>query len=417
MTAADTTDRGPTTPVPPDAGPTAAVSPPSDLHSRVWDVVVVGAGPAGAAAARAAALAGARTLLVEREQLPRYKRCGGGLIGPSQAALHEAGLDVSALSRDLVGRITFTSSGRHRFTRAAPAFLPMVLRSELDAALVDVAVAAGAELRTGMTVTGYAESEGEVVLTTRSGQLRAKAVVGADGSQGRAAAYVGVVCDQVDLGLEAELPTPPGSDWDGHVLLDWGPVPGSYGWVFPKGDTLTVGVIGDRAHGEALRAYYRGFVCSLGLDLVTAVQDGGHLTRVRTPASPLRRGRVLVAGDAAGLLEPWTREGISFALRSGRAAGRAAATDPAAYAQAVLSELGQEMAAGRITLRAFTVHPGVVHALLRLLPGMWRLFVALVSGRTTLAQQLARGRIRALVRTLDVTRGTALLRRPDPRAR
>jgi flavin-dependent dehydrogenase len=45
-----------------------------------------------------------------------------------------------------------------------------------------------------------------------------------------------VVCDQVDLGMEAELPTPPGSDWQGRVLLDWGPVPGSYGWVFPKGD-------------------------------------------------------------------------------------------------------------------------------------------------------------------------------------
>ncbi|MEX0805141.1 MAG: isoaspartyl peptidase/L-asparaginase, partial [Candidatus Binatia bacterium] len=64
--------------------------------------------------------------------------------------------------------------------------------------------------------------------------LRAGAVVGADGSGSRAGVHVGVICEQVDLGLEAELPTPPGSEWAGRVLLDWGPVPGSYGWVFPK---------------------------------------------------------------------------------------------------------------------------------------------------------------------------------------
>ena len=365
-----------------------------------WDVLVVGAGPAGAAAARSAALSGARVLLVEREQLPRYKRCGGGLIGPSREALAAAGLDVAALSRDTVGRITFTSRGRQRFTRTAPAFLPMVLRSELDAALVDAAVAAGAQLRTGVTVTSYAQDGDTVTVGTRSGPLSARAVVAADGSGGRAAAHVGVVYDQVDLGMEAELPTPPGSDWAGHVLLDWGPVPGSYGWVFPKGDTLTVGVIGDRAEGEGVRAYYRDFVASLGLDLATALHDGGHLTRVRAPGSPLQRGAVLVAGDAAGLLEPWTREGISFALRSGRLAGAAAAGEVSSYAPAGERELGADVAAGRRALAAFTRHPGAVHGVMWAVPPMWELFVRLVSGRTTMARQLERAPVRALVSAL-----------------
>ena len=366
-----------------------------------WDVAVVGAGPAGAAAARAAALAGARTVLLEREQLPRYKRCGGGLIGPSQAAVAAAGVDVAALSRDRVGRMTFTWRGRAAFTRSGEPFLPMVMRSELDAALVDAAVAAGAELRTGVTVRGYREDAGAVVLATRDGELRAGAVVGADGSGSRAAAYVGVVCEQVDLGMEAELPTPAGSDWDGHVLLDWGPVPGSYGWVFPKGDVLTVGVIGSRAAGAAVTAYYRDFVASLGFDLGTATEDGGHLTRVRAPGSPLRRGRVLVAGDAAGLLEPWTREGISFALRSGALAGAAAAGDVSAYEAAVERELGPELAAGRRALAAFTNHPRVVHEVMRSLPGMWPLFLRLVCGQTTMPQQLERRSISALVRVLS----------------
>jgi flavin-dependent dehydrogenase len=276
----------------------------------------------------------------------------------------------------------------------------MVMRSELDAALVDVAVGAGAVVRTGVTVGAYDEQDGIVILGTSGGPVWARAVVAADGSQGRASSYVGVTYEHVDIGLEAELPTPAGSDWDGHVLLDWGPVPGSYGWVFPKGDILTVGVIGDRAAGEAMRDYYRSFVARLGLDLTTAVHDGGHLTRVRALDSPLRRGQVLVAGDAAGLLEPWTREGISYALRSGAIAGRAAAEDVSSYDEAVLASLGPEMAAGRRARAAFTNHPGTVHSVFRYLPGMWDLFVRLVSGETTMAQQLERRPIRGLVRLL-----------------
>jgi geranylgeranyl reductase family protein len=365
-----------------------------------WDVVVVGGGPAGASAARTAALRGARTLLLEREDIPRYKRCGGGLIGVSQAAVAAAGVDVTSLSRDVVGRITFTASGRHGYTREAPPFLPMVRRADLDAALVQAAVDAGAQVRTRTTVTAYAPDDDGVTLTTSTGDVRARTVVGADGSGSRAAAVVGVDYEQVDLGMEAELPTPPGSDWDGHVLLDWGPVPGSYGWVFPKGDRLTVGVIGNRVHGGAVRAYFREFVASLGLDLATGEHVGGHLTRVRSPASPLRSGRLLVAGDAAGLLEPWTREGISFALRSGAVAGEAACGDLSGYEVGIARVLGAEMAAGRRALTAFTKHPRAVHEVLRRGPGMWPRFRRLVSGGTTLPEQLARPPVRVLVAAL-----------------
>jgi flavin-dependent dehydrogenase len=240
-------------------------------------------------------------------------------------------------------------------------------------------------------------------------------VVGADGSASRIARHVGVSLRQVDLGLEAEIPVPPevAGQWSGRVLIDWGPVPGSYGWVFPKGDTLTVGVIAARGTGEATRAYYRAFIESLGLAGYPASTDSGHLTRCRTADSPLSRGRVLVAGDAAGLLEPWTREGISYALRSGLLAGEAAARLAAAqdaqglaeaangYRERIEGLLGVEMAAGERLLAAFEKRPGFFHGAVVSLPMAWRAFAEVCRGGTTFGALLRSRAAQAALRALS----------------
>jgi geranylgeranyl reductase family protein len=370
----------------------------------LWDVVVVGAGPAGANAARAAAEAGAgRVLLLEKAELPRYKTCGGGLIGYSRRALPE-GFEIPARQR--IDAITFTHDGTRERTRRDKAgdLLVLVNRAEFDLALAKTAVDAGAVLRTGSSVSSVDQpSPGSpAVLSLADGtSVRARAVVGADGSASRIGRYVGVQCEQVDLGLEAEIEVPASvaARWAHRVLVDWGPIPGSYGWVFPKGDVLTVGVISARGEGEATRAYYRAFVERLGLDGFPTVSDSGHLTRCRAAGSPLSRGRVLVAGDAAGLLEPWTREGISFALRSGELAGSSAAelarrarigqdggAADAGYAAAVEHMLGVEMRAGRAMLALFERHPAFFHRMVTRVPVAWRMFADFCRGRTSPAQ-------------------------------
>ncbi len=358
---------------------------------------MVGGGPAGLAAAHAAATAGAATLVIEKAEHPRYKTCGGGLIGPSLAAI-PAGVAVPV--RDRIHRATFTLDGRREFTRTSTGepLVAMVRRDEFDDALRAAAVAAGASIRQRTTVRALEQQPGQCTVRLAGGEeLVAGHVVGADGSSGITARHVGVCYDQVDLGLEVELPI--GADrrpqWQGRLLVDWGPLPGSYGWVFPKGDLLTVGVIATRGLGEPTRRYLASFLDSLGLAGIAAEHDSGHLTRCRSLDSPLYRGRVLVAGDAAGLLEPWTREGISFALRSGTLAGAAAAGgDLDGYVAAVQRTLVPAMRAGTRVLAAFSRRPALFHAVLATPPG-WRWFRRFCRGETTTDQVLRHAPVRA----------------------
>ncbi|MGX6604303.1 geranylgeranyl reductase family protein [Micromonosporaceae bacterium Da 78-11] len=358
-----------------------------------WDVAVVGGGPAGLSAAHAAASAGARTIVLERAEHPRYKTCGGGLIGPSLAV---AGPRIRVPARDKIDAITFTHDGRRAFTRrSAPhPLLTMVRRDDFDLAWYEAAVTAGATVRQNSQVRALAQDDRTATVTLTDGtEITAGVVIGADGSAGISSRHVGVTFEQQDLGLEVELAATEQdrAHWRGRVLLDWGPVPGSYGWVFPKDDELTVGVIMAKGQGAATKKYLHDFVARLGLADRTVLRDSGHLTRCRDEGSPLRKGRILVAGDAAGLLEPWTREGISFALRSGSWAGEIAAkgTDLTEYDRRITADLVPEMAAGRRLLQVFAKRPALVHAAMAT-PLGWRAFEAFCRGELSMADVIRR---------------------------
>ncbi|WP_082119985.1 geranylgeranyl reductase family protein [Saccharothrix sp. ST-888] len=374
-----------------------------DPLAGVWDVVVVGAGPAGSSAAYAAAAQGRRVLLLDKAEHPRYKTCGGGIIGPSRDSLPP---DFKLPLQDRIHAVTFALSGRFARTRRSKRMLfGLVNRDEFDLRLVQAAEQAGAVLVTGVTVSGVDQQEGArtAFVTTADGRrIEARAVVGADGSASRIGRHVGVTFDQIDLGLEAEIPVPESVSeyWAGKIHLDWGPLPGSYGWVFPKTDsgTLTVGVISARGDGEGTKQYLAEYIRRLGLAGFTPSVESGHLTRCRAEDSPLSRGRALVAGDAAGLLEPWTREGISYALRSGRLAGEWAVKVAEAdgttgvrrqalnYAFAIKAGLGVEMRAGKVMLNAFERRPYLFHAAVCLIGPAWRAFARTTQGHTTFAQ-------------------------------
>jgi geranylgeranyl reductase family protein len=337
--------------------------------------------------------------VVERAQHPRYKTCGGGLIGTSLGAVN--GLTVPV--RDEISAATVTLHNKHGFTRREHSpILAMVSREEFDDALRRQAESDGAKLLQRSLVRDVSQDRDRASARLADGSIiTARVMIGADGSASVAARHVGVTLGQVDLGLEAEVAVPPQlrQQWRGRVLLDWGPIPGSYAWIFPKDDRLTVGVIAARGTGDGTRRYLQDFLTHHGLASFAKVQDSGHITRCRTGTSPLRRDRVLVAGDAAGLLEPWTREGISFALRSGALAGATAAQAAKAhgpaeldqaldgYTSAINAALVPEMLAGYRMLSAFSRHPGAFHRGLAT-PKGWRLFVKFCRGEDSWADVL-----------------------------
>jgi geranylgeranyl reductase family protein len=381
------------------------------VDSEVHDVVVVGAGPAGSSAALAAARAGANTLILDRSRFPRYKTCGGGLIGVTLGSL-PADLDVPV--RQEIVATTFSHRGKDVRHKDSPTrILSLTDRSDFDNALLARAVREGAVARLETTVTSISEEDGTIALATSRGVVRARYVIGADGSASRTARYAGVTLGQVDLGLEVELDATNLADtWAGRIHVDWGPIPGSYAWVFPKGRRLTVGVIARKGTPQQTRDYLAAFLRKQGLQDAPVIQQSGHITRCRTPHSPLGKGRVLLCGDAAGLLEPWTREGISFAVRSGTMAGelaadaavRTPAREPAHvqtdYAARIGSSLGLEMQAGALFLSAFERHPHLMHTLLTRTSVGWREFRRITLGETTLARAVRRTPVRLGLRML-----------------
>ncbi|MGD8195912.1 geranylgeranyl reductase family protein [Herbiconiux sp. P18] len=394
------------------------LSPPSEVGAEwaaaglVWDVVVVGAGPAGSSAARAAAEAGASVLLLDRASFPRYKTCGGGLLGESLELLPESARRAVESS---VRESVVTDRFRRRLVVKRPApYLAMVRRSVLDQALAEAATDAGARFVDGVAVREIQpRDDGTVQVRTAHGTATARIVIGADGTSGRVARHVGVQLGGVDLGLEDEVAMPAEADaWRDRVHLDWGAASGSYAWVFPKRDSLTVGVIQEKGSPDETRAYLAAWRQHLGLAGAETLHSSGHLTQWRTPGSPLRRGRVLVAGDAAGLLEPWTREGISFALRSGLWAGEAAAAAardhaidgermPALerYERRVQAVLEPEQVVGAALLRTFESRRALVHLLLGTRAGAdW--FVRFCRGRTSLARLASHRASLALARAI-----------------
>lgn len=289
------------------------------------DVAIVGAGPAGAAAALALGGRGLRIGIVEKAVPPRYKTCGGGVLLRAAALLP---LDIrGAVEREChAAELVHHAPGLRFVCRRKRPIISMVMRDRFDHLLTSAAERSGARLFAGTTVLDVVTATDHVRLVTSAGEMRARFVIAADG----AASIVARKTGQPELrgivpAFEAEVSLAPEAmePFRQTARFDFGFVPAGYAWVFPKRDHLSIGVLTTKRGAANLPDYYRRYLDHLGIGVPLKEERHGYIIPCRPRDGMFGALRVLFVGDAAGLADPVTAEGITAGILSGQLAARA----------------------------------------------------------------------------------------------
>ncbi|HEV3480219.1 MAG TPA: geranylgeranyl reductase family protein [Gaiellaceae bacterium] len=347
-----------------------------------FDSVVVGAGPAGSTAAFRLARAGARVLLVDKARFPRDKPCGGGL---TYRALRQLPFSVASVVEEEVDVFELGLGYRRRFMRrTAEPLVVMTQRRRLDAFLVEQAREAGAEFRHGAKVElSPLIVDGERVAT--------KTLIGADGVNGMTARSLGLRDHEHEVALEANVPygAVNRTRYARRAVVEFGIVPGGYGWVFPKGDHVNVGVGGWQEEGPRLRAHLARLCREHRIPVDAMTDIRGYRLPLRRPGALAAHGRTALVGDAAGLVDPVSGDGIYEAFLSAKLAAAAAldvvagrAADFRGYAVDLQKTLGLSTAASWRAKLALERFPRLSFALLQA-PQAWRALEQLMRADAT----------------------------------
>lgn len=339
-----------------------------------YEVAVVGAGPAGASAARLLAVRGHSVLLLEKDELPRYKVCGGGVVLRARRSLEvdiSGAVDRECRSAELHGPNSGSSLTLHR----EDPMISMTMRARLDHLLVREAERAGADVWSGCRVADLSQDRSQVTLETTAGPVVARFVIAADGAMSTVARAAGWPDDR-DLipALESELFV----DEDVFERLgrtarfDFDVVPNGYAWVFPKAEHLSIGVLSTRRGRARLPGHLKRYYESIGVEGIRDEQRHGFVIPIRPRRAGFVKGRVLLVGDAAGFADPVTAEGISFAIQSAQlAAGIVAAAEDdtdrvaIAYHRELRRTILPELRIGRWLCRPFYGHPRLRASILK----------------------------------------------------
>lgn len=293
-----------------------------------YDVVIVGAGPAGSSAAYELARSGVRVALLEKSPMPRYKACGGGLV---YRVLKLLPFDVSeVIERECrVAQLNLHDAGLYFSVKREYPLVSMTMREKFDYLLSRAARVAGADVREGWRVLDIVPRNGKMEVVTDKTVLLSRFVIGADGVTSIVARKGG----WQEKGYVAPL-----VEWEIRVKEDvfdafaeaarfeFGPLRSGYAWVFPKREHLSVGIGTVGSERVNLRKTLQDFLVSLGIDAIDHIEHHGYFIPRRLRKEGFVKGRILLVGDAAGFVDPVTGEGITYAILSGQSAARALIT-------------------------------------------------------------------------------------------
>jgi geranylgeranyl reductase family protein len=290
-----------------------------------FDIVILGGGPAGAAAAVTARARGRRVLLIDKARFPRDKLCGGLFTGRSLAEyrrIFRRDPPEGLLEQRCAIAFHLGDRPMGRMEDVPPMYLTM--RWDLDRHLLDEAAAAGATLRTGCRVHRIDLAGWRLDLADGS-RVAFDVLIGADGVNSAVArALFGESFDARSIGFALEKEMPPVTDPDAArtVRVDFGAADWGYGWSFPKRGSTTVGVGGLQRLNPDMKDRLRRYASRLGQNSAEGMK--GHFLPFGAFRNRPGRGNVMLAGDAAGFVDPITGEGIAHAMASGRKAADAA---------------------------------------------------------------------------------------------
>jgi flavin-dependent dehydrogenase len=314
---------------------------------------------------------------------------------------------VEAVVEDVVDRIELGYDYGKRFERRGerPLIL-MTQRRRLDAHLAEQAASAGAEFRDGVRATAIEPDGAGATVRFGDSAARAQVVIGADGVNGLTVRALGLLpLRRHGVALEGNVPYGDEERFRGRALVDLGTVPGGYAWVFPKGDHVNVGVGGWEGEGPRLREHLDRACEGYGLPRERLASLRGYRLPMRGTGERPVHGRVLAVGDAAGLVDPFSGDGIYEALVSARLAAEATldvlagrADDLDRYADRLGQELDPLTSAGWGAKVAFDRYPRLTYALTRT-PPAWRLAERLLRGEIS-SPRAATGVLRLPVKAL-----------------
>lgn len=320
-----------------------------------YDVIIVGGGPAGGTAAYFLGRAGRRVLVLEKELLPRYKACGGGI---SVHILEQFPISFETVIESKVKAISYALGNEIVTIPLSDQSVRMVMRDEFDAYLLKHAEA---EIRQGVSVRAVEERANGVIVETAEGErIEGSYVIAADGANSVVARSVGLRRKKVMAGaieVEAVVPAEVFARFADKPIFIFGEVATGYLWIFPKSGHLSVGIGALHPKPGELQATLERVMTRYGISIKGQPQKG-HPIPIYDHRAPISTHRTLLVGDAAGLVDPFSGEGIRFAIKSGRLAAEAILSGhPEHYATLVDRQIGRNHRLGIILTHLFYNFP------------------------------------------------------------